>query len=59
VLPRVIAIDEFKGDADGERFQLNVIDVENRRIIDILPDRKVETMEKYLKSCDTGKVEML
>lgn len=59
VLPRVIAIDEFKGDADGERFQLNVVDVENRRIIDILPDRKVETIEKYLRSCDTGKVEMV
>lgn len=59
VLPRVIAIDEFKGDADGERFQLNVVDVENRRIIDILPNRKVETIEAYLKSCDTGKVEMV
>ncbi|WP_147212811.1 ISL3 family transposase [Oceanobacillus sojae] len=59
VLPRVIAIDEFKGDADGKRFQLNVVDVENRRIIDILPDRKVETMEEYLKSCDTGKVEIV
>lgn len=59
VLPRVIAIDEFKGDADGERFQLNVVDVENRRIIDILPDRKVETIEAYLNSCDTGKVEMV
>ncbi|WP_339181590.1 transposase family protein [Oceanobacillus sp. FSL W7-1293] len=28
VLPRVIAIYEFKGDADGERFQLNVADMD-------------------------------
>ncbi len=59
VLPRAIAIDEFKGDAGGERFQTNVVDVENREIIDILPDRKVETIEKYLRSCDTSKVEII
>ena len=59
VLPRVIAIDEFKGDANGERFQLNVVDVENRRIIDILPNRKMETIQGYLQSCDTGQVEIV
>ena len=57
VLPRAIAIDEFKGDAGGERFQTNIVDVENREIIDILPDRKVETVKAYLHSCDTSQVE--
>lgn len=59
ILPRAIAIDEFKGDAGGERFQTNVVDVENKEIIDILPDRKIETIKKYLRSCDTSKVEMV
>lgn len=59
ILPRAIAIDEFKGDAGGERFQTNMVDVENKEIIDILPDRKIETIEKYLRSCDTSKVEMV
>jgi len=47
VLPRAIAIDEFKGDAGGEKFQTKIVDVENRKIIDVLPDRCVETIEKY------------
>ncbi|WP_017473830.1 transposase, partial [Amphibacillus jilinensis] len=55
IVPRAISIDEFKGDAGGERFQTNVVDVENNEIIDILPDRKVKTIEKYLRSCDTSK----
>lgn len=39
ILPRAIAIDEFKGDAGGERFQTVVADVENKEIVDVLPDR--------------------
>jgi len=48
VLPRAIAIaiDEFKGDADGEKFQTKIVDIENRKIIDVLPYRCVETIEK-------------
>lgn len=59
VLPRAIAIDEFKGDAGGERFQTVIVDVENKEIIDILPDRKIDTVKHYLRSCDTGKVEIV
>lgn len=59
VLPRAIALDEFKGDAGGERFQTKVVDVEKKEVIDILPDRRTETIENYLKSCDTGNVEMV
>ena len=59
VLPRAIAIDEFKGDADKERFQTIIVDVENREIIDILHDRRAETIENYFKQCDTGKVEIV
>ncbi|WP_017756557.1 ISL3 family transposase [Calidifontibacillus oryziterrae] len=59
VLPRTISIDEFKGDAGGERFQTVIADVENREIVEILPNRKVETIMKYLQSCDTGAVEIV
>lgn len=59
VLPRAIAIDEFKGDAGGERFQTVIADVENKKIVDVLPDRKVDTIKKYLQSSDTSKVEIV
>ncbi|ADI00439.1 ISL3 family transposase [Salisediminibacterium selenitireducens] len=59
VLPRAIAIDEFKGDAGGERFQTIIVDVERKEIVDILPDRKVDTIKKYLRSCDTSGVEIV
>lgn len=54
VLPRVVAIDGFKGDAGGERFQTVLADVENKEIVEILPDRKVNTepakvMESIIK----------
>ncbi|QHS22913.1 ISL3 family transposase [Virgibacillus sp. MSP4-1] len=59
VLPRAIAIDEFKGDAGGERFQTVIADIEHKEIIDVLPDRKVDTIKRYLKSCDTSNVEIV
>lgn len=59
VLPRAIAIDEFKGDAEGERFQTIIVDVERKEIIDILPDRKVDTIKKYLNACDTSGVDIV
>ncbi|QTM98622.1 hypothetical protein ERJ70_04505 [Sediminibacillus dalangtanensis] len=38
---------------------LNVVEVENKETIDILPDQKVEKFEQYLLSCDTSKVEIV
>lgn len=48
-LPSIIAIDEYKGDTDGERFQTIIADPVNRRPLEILPDRKKETVKEYLK----------
>lgn len=59
VLPKVIAIDEFKGDAGNERFQTIIVDVEKKEIIEILPDRRVKTVEEYFRNCDTGKVQIV
>jgi len=46
-LPRVISIDEFRGNAGGEKFQCIVTDPEHRKVIDILPNRKTEDMAEY------------
>ena len=38
-LPEVLSIDEFRGNAGGEKFQCIVTDPVNKRIVDILPSR--------------------
>lgn len=48
-LPSAIAIDEFKGNADHEKFQLIIADVVTKKPIEILPNRKQETIEAYLR----------
>lgn len=49
-LPRVLSFDEFKGNANGERFQCILTAPEERRILDILPDRRGSTIQSYLRS---------
>ena len=49
-LPSVIAIDEFKGDTGGERFQAILTAPEKRQVLDILPDRTAATIQNYLKT---------
>lgn len=56
VLPEVLEIDEFKGDAGGERFQTVIVDAQNRQVIDVLPNRKKATIISYLRSCDIVQV---
>ena len=48
-LPKVIAIDEYKGDAGGEKYQTIIADPVNRQPLEILPDRKKETVPAYLQ----------
>src|SRR5699024_10487724 len=48
-LPRVIAIDEYKNDAGGEKYQTIIADSINRKPLDILPDRRKLTVQKYLQ----------
>ena len=49
-LPEAISFDEFRGNLGGERFQCIVTDPLNRRVLDILPKRTVESMQDYLRS---------
>ncbi|RSL28655.1 ISL3 family transposase, partial [Salibacterium salarium] len=36
-----------------------VVDAESREILNILPDRRKETIFSYLKSCDTSRLQMV
>ena len=47
-LPEVLAIDEFRGIAEGEKFQCILADPKNRRVVDILPTRKHEMIRHHL-----------
>ena len=47
-LPEVLAIDEFRGNAEGERFQCILADPKNRRVVEILPNRRHEMIRHYL-----------
>lgn len=49
-LPKVLAIDEFKGNAGGEKYQCILVDPKKKRILDILPDRKQSHLIDYIRS---------
>lgn len=48
-LPRVLSIDEFKGNAGGEKYQSIITDAEHHRITDILPNRKKAELIRYFR----------
>ncbi len=49
MLPRVIAIDEYKGDTKAGKYQLIIADGETREPVDILPNRRKKTVANYLR----------
>ena len=53
MLPEVLSIDEFKGNAGGERFQGILTDPKHQRILDILPNRKSEDLLAYFSKFST------
>jgi transposase len=52
-LPEVLSVDEFKGNAGGEKFQCILADVKNHKVLDILPNRKQEDLIAYFRSFST------
>lgn len=48
-LPKVIAIDEYKGDAGNQKYQTIIADPISHKPLEILPDRKKDTLVAYLK----------
>ena len=49
-LPKVLAIDEFKGNTNREKYQCILVDLKKNAIFDILPDRKQTHLIDYLKT---------
>ncbi len=47
-LPKAIAIDEYKGDTDAGTFQLVIANAETHEPLDILPNRRKDTIKDYL-----------
>lgn len=48
-LPKVLAIDEFKGNTRGQKFQCILTVPASRRILDILPERNQNGLIAYFK----------
>lgn len=48
-LPEVLSIDEFKGNAGGEKYQTILTDAKNKNVVDILPSRKKAQLIRYFK----------
>ena len=42
-----MSLDEFRGNAGGEKFQCIITDPENRKVLDILPNRRTEDLAGY------------
>lgn len=49
-LTSVLAIDEFRGNAGGHKFQCILSDPESKKLLDILPTRKTEDLYAYFSS---------
>ncbi len=54
--PNVLSIDEFKGNTGGEKFNVIICDAENKRVLDILPERKESFLINYFKKTDRSNV---
>ena len=53
-LPKVLAIDEFKGNTNHEKYQCIITGPENHRVLDILPNRYKTHLASYLLKFDTS-----
>lgn len=55
-LPEVLAIDEFKGNTGGEKYQCILTDPKTHVVLDILPKRYSSYLIDYFKSTDRSNV---
>ena len=54
-LPEAISVDEFKGNSGGEKYNFIFSDPENRKVLDILPDRHEKHLIQYFSQFDSKK----
>ena len=48
-LPEVLSIDEFKGNSGGAKYHCVLVDPVNRKVLDILKDRKSHVLTEYFR----------
>lgn len=48
-LPSVLSIDEFRGNAGGEKYQCFLVDAEKHKALDVLPSRSLDFLCEYFK----------
>lgn len=53
VLPEVISLDEFKGNSGGHKYNSIVADPQNKKVLDILPNRYESDLIKYFSQFST------
>lgn len=56
-LPKVLAIDEFKGNTSGEKYQCIITDPVNHIVLDILPKRYTSYLIQYFKDLNRNDVD--
>lgn len=57
LLPEVLSIDEFKGNTGYSKYQVALMDNKNKKVLDILPSRKVHDLCDYFKKFPTSQRE--
>lgn len=50
-LPKVLCIDEFKGNAETGKFQAILVDGKRHKVLDILPTRSTDYLINYFMEC--------
>ena len=56
-MPQVLSIDEFKGNAGGDKYQVILTDPKTGRVLDILPSRKKYALIQYFKPMQRERVQ--
>lgn len=57
-LPEILAVDEFKGNAGGEKYQCILTNPRKHKILDILPTRKKHELIKYFSTFERKNVKI-
>lgn len=55
MLPKVLSIDEFRGNPGGEKSQCILTDLEKKQVFDILPTRSQEYLNSYFSKFSNSK----
>jgi transposase len=55
-ISEAISIDEFRGNAGGEKYQCILTDPAKKRVLDVLPKRKADSLYEYFSSIENRKL---